>query len=277
MYPRPHETETIRPKQGAFTLIELCVVIATVAVLAAVLLPALAGTRTDMQTVQARNNLRQLTAGWTMYAGDNRDKLATNAGLSEQSANSNDPRFQPGGAWSQWCPGRMNMNNEAWSTDWIKVGEVYPYVNDPAVYHDPSDRSRWPLGASYGHLRVRSFSMNCWLNPLPSADWNSIKGYTGTNMLRVFRKLSSIDIPGGTSQLWIFISEEPTTINDGLFVCDPHLEQWVDLPATCDGGGSCISYADGHVDTKFWHYQNVPSTADLHWLQQRSTVLDSAN
>ena len=131
-----------------------------------------------------------------------------------------------------------------------------------------------------GAPTVRSMSMNCWMNPI--RDWNSIKGYGGANAQRVFRKQSDITTPG-PSECWVTIDENPDSINDGWFVCDPNLSNWPDVPATYHNGAGGISFADGHAEIKKWKDKNIlglkvalpapkdPASSDLIWLQERST------
>ena len=95
------------PKSGqkrasGFTLIELLVVIAIIAILAAMLLPALSKAKTKAQGISCLNNLKQLQLGWFMYSGDNDDKIIRTGGLDQLVSFPNDPAGQPGGSKSQW-------------------------------------------------------------------------------------------------------------------------------------------------------------------------------
>ena len=269
---------------AGFTLIELLVVIAIIAILAAMLLPALSAAKEKALGIACMNNTKQLTLGWIMYAGDNNDKMPPNGELSNQpSTNPNDPSYQPGGADAQWCPGNMQNVTEATNVNFLKAGLIYPYVNSVKVYHCPADHSSYPNIAGGGPLRVRSYSMNCWMNPIKS--WDDIIPHNPP--LRNFRKQSDLaQMPSGPSGTWLFIDENPYAIDDGFFVCDPSHPVWVNLPATYHNGASGMSFADGHSEIKLWHdphlfhinsapaayTQQTPSTGDLAWLQQRSTV-----
>src|SRR5580700_7605437 len=80
------ETQPFGPnpqRPNGFTLIELLVVIAIIAILAAMLLPALAHAKMQAQGVQCMNNGNQMVKAWTMYASDNGDKCVNNYGVPQ--------------------------------------------------------------------------------------------------------------------------------------------------------------------------------------------------
>ena len=264
--------------QTGFTLIELLVVIAIIAILAAMLLPALAKAKTKAQGISCMSNLKQLQLGWLMYSGDNDDKIVRTGGMGELVTFPNDPTGQPGGSRSQWVLGSIDtMANGATQPLLVKGGLLYSYINNLEVYKCPADRKNFN-----GIPTVRSMSMNCWMNPIN--DWNTIKGYTGVNALRIFKKQSDITRPS-PSECWVTIDENPDSINDGWFVCDPKLANWPDVPATYHNAAGGISFADGHAEIKKWRDKNIlagkvtlpapkdPASSDLTWLQDRTTSL----
>jgi prepilin-type processing-associated H-X9-DG protein len=124
--------------------------------------------------------------------------------------------------------------------------------------------------------------MNCWLSPIVS--WNSTAGYVGANALRDFGKTTDLTVPGA-AMTFVLLDENPNTIDDAFFVCDPNqFEFWQNVPASYHNGAGGISFADGHSEIKKWKDGHVLSQArlngipsdvgsqDLNWLQQRSTA-----
>ena len=280
---RPKSCQSCRSNQTGprrrtgFTLIELLVVIAIIAILAALLLPALAKAKTKAQGISCLSNLKQLQLGWLMYSGDNDDRIVRTGGMDQLVNFPGDPAGQPGGAKSQWVLGTVDALPSATNSLLIQGGLLFQYVNSLGVYKCPADQK------TMGGVRTaRSMSMNCWMNPI--RDWNSIKGYSGANAQRVFRKQTDINVPS-PANCWVLIDENPASINDGWFVCDPNMkDSWPDVPASYHNGAGGLSFADGHCEIKKWKDKNVlnlavppaakdPASTDLPWLQDRTTSL----
>jgi prepilin-type N-terminal cleavage/methylation domain-containing protein/prepilin-type processing-associated H-X9-DG protein len=289
-------------KTKAFTLIELLVVIAIIAILAAILMPVLNKAELKAQGIQCMSNQKQLCSGWIMYAGDNLGRLVRNGTENDQKALKGPPGYTDpsliSGTNSQWCPGRQDEQSQSGvgaqlSTGsvppgsnvgykWIQAGMLYPYVNNVQIYKCPADNSFLSFAnATFPH--VRSMSMNTWLSPI--APWN---GNTSETHYYVENQLRS----PGPANLWVFIDENPSSINDGSFICEPDIAAWVDYPASYHNNASGMSFADGHAEIHRWRDSAVltatttivqtagqspqtpenPVSADLAWLQSVSTV-----
>jgi prepilin-type N-terminal cleavage/methylation domain-containing protein/prepilin-type processing-associated H-X9-DG protein len=289
------KTKRKTPSTGhrrGFTLIELLVVIAIIAILAAMLLPVLGKAKQKAQGIQCINNLKQLSLAWKMYSGDNQDRLVPNGEEAQNTATLTDPTYLSGGAFAQWCPGRQDDSTKlspanllpGVGAQWIKLGLIYPYVNSTAIYKCPADQSAYPAGGvSYPH--VRSMSMNTWLG--------SIAPYQNNTKVISYKRESDTTVPG-PANLWLFIDENPRSINDGSFICEPDVQQWIDCPASYHNNAGGVSFADGHAVIHRWTDPAVlhgwdavawgnpsftrmtPSpnpSADWIWLSQASTVV----
>lgn len=227
---------------GGFTLIELLVVIAIIAILAGMLLPALALAKSKAQHASCMNNARQLTVGWTLYAGDFNDHLVWN----DLTAN--------GAGWVSGIidynpanPHNTNLNNLRDPS----YAKLWPYTQAVDIYKCPADRSVVTLNGR-PHPRVRSISMSQAMNS--RNDW--LSHLTGAPYL-VFRKLSDISRMG-YSEAFVFINEHPDSINFGDLAVAMNdgvpsgQVKIIDYPASNHNGAGSLSFADGHAEMHKW-------------------------
>ena len=230
----------IRRQNAGFTLIELLVVIAIIAILAAMLLPALSAAKKKAQGVYCLNNTKQLTLGWIMYQTDWQDKLmpigsAIDAGLNAMGWGVND---------------EVTSTNITGLTGTANGSTVLmsPYVKSPGSYKCPGDTYQSP---AYSGTRTRSVSMNGALTGKPQFINDASLGRTYFSAI----KGSDLGTPGPVN-VYVFLDEHADSIGDLLFMIDPGYpkggEHWRDFPASYHNGAGSFSFADGHSEIHKW-------------------------
>ncbi len=241
----------VAARPGGFTLIELLVVIAIIAILAAMLLPALSNAKQKAQLMTCLGDNRQFALAWTMYANDNSDHLVNN-----YWAQSMVPEIvnQTYGNWVNVLMG-WGPDPEVTNLTLLQVGPLAPYVgNNTGIYKCPSDNYVSAAQSAAGFtFRSRSFSMNCYMGPdtsTPNGYWT--KGHNdGNPAYRQFVKTGNIDLP---AQRFITCEECGDSINDGWFDDNPAVTTaWGDGPASYHLGSTSLSFADGHAEGHHWH------------------------
>ncbi|HWD92248.1 MAG TPA: prepilin-type N-terminal cleavage/methylation domain-containing protein [Verrucomicrobiae bacterium] len=264
---------SLTTNRRGFTLIELLVVIAIIAILAAMLLPALSRAKGRAQAVQCLNNHRQLGLAWIMYAGDNKDFCCLNA---EGGAGSTTPNWVLG--WEDFTADNTQNTN----VDMIKQGLLGPYAQSLAIYKCPADIYLCSEGGAK-YPRLRSNSMNAFLT---GGAYGA--GATYENAYRYYNKLTDITSPTPTD-LWVFTDEHPDSINDGWLVVEPTTTiKWGrDLPGSYHNKANSFTFADGHSELHKWlepttsppvtqnEHGTYPGTfpldQDIAWMVQHST------
>lgn len=231
-----------RASQTAFTLIELLVVIAIIAILAGMLLPALSRAKAKGQGIYCMNNQRQATLAVLMYAEDNRDVFPPNSG--------GDPP-------PSWVEGRMDWaagNYDNTNVLLLLNAKLGPYTRNAKLYHCPADNFPARITPSFSALRVRSISMNGYIEGNAGKfEYNGPgSSFFRSGTIRRYDKTSDVVRPTPTD-LWVLVDEHPDSINDG-FLINYILDEssWADLPASYHNGACGFSFADGHSEIKKW-------------------------
>ncbi len=243
------------PSRQAFTLLELLLVIAIIAVLAALLLPALSVAKSKGQRTSCANNFAQLALASQMYTADNDGKLVENMPLDR-------------GGTNMWMLGDVTSTIDATNQALVKQSKFFPYTSQLGAYRCPADPSR-----SGGLPRVRSYSMNGWMGSRYMETNGAAGGY------RTFVRESEL-AAAGPALIWTLIDEHETSIDDAFFLVTMNdSKPFSSYPTGRHNRSYLAAFGDGHVETCKLHDpeanpagQGGANNSDWLKLKQMTTV-----
>ena len=294
-------SEHSRRSESGFTLIELLAIAAIVGLWAALLLPALARTRPTSEAAQCMNNLKQVMVATSMYTQDYQELFPPNP---------DDGNTVPG---YNWCGGQAGvLGGQEFNPDYLANPSrmlLAPYLrSNVSVFHCTAD---WRVGTYQGTdpskigqmvPAARSISMNQAVGTIDAQFALSASGHsgkptlrtngpwlTGSHMIgygpwRTYGKTSDIIAPTPAG-LFVFIEENPWSINDGGLSVSAGLPVWIDYPSTQHNLGGVVAFADNHVELHRWVTPTLrvngpvsqrtvtSSDPDWTWLTKRTSVL----
>jgi len=240
--------------KGGFTLVELLVVIAVIALLMAILLPALTRAKEQGKRAVCLHHLQQLMVAWIMYADSNNDKIVRGDAGEYDNIHAGEP---------PWVQRDYDANNLEERRNAIEKGALFRYTKDLRVYKCPTGQSE----------NIRMYSSVDSMNSTDGLTGHLTGIGAGSRMIKVRQQIRK------PYERIVFYDDGCLGDNAmGGFTIrvyknsDTGSQAWWDDPPIRHGFGSTFSYADGHTEYYKWRDKrtgtlnpNQPGNEDMRW------------
>jgi prepilin-type N-terminal cleavage/methylation domain-containing protein len=262
----PTQNKLCHEKSGGFTLIELLVVIAIIAILAAMLLPALSKAKQKAMTATCLNNFKQLGLAWVMYADDNNDRMVNLSTYFTSAAGATTVTTTPWGApWRTDHSNGQIQPTPNWSTQdgWIAGiqqgyvkpeptidGPLYRYAPNPNIMHCPADKHNTLKFTpnTGGPFCFDSYSGSAYLNGEGHSGYCQFKRTEVLHPSDRFIWIESSDSRGENVGSWLMnIAGTQANGFQGSTFADGN-----DAPAAFHIVSAVFNFCDGHAESHRW-------------------------
>jgi prepilin-type N-terminal cleavage/methylation domain-containing protein/prepilin-type processing-associated H-X9-DG protein len=248
-----------------FTLIELLVVIAIIAILAAMILPALGRAKAKSHTVACLNHLKQLTLASITYSVDYRDSWPLNNPGDPNVDLANIPANYVPKVWAEGREG-SNLVDEQTAQGMVsdRVSLIAPYVKERAVFRCPGDKKPLRINGQVV-MRPRSYGLNAYVGWKYGTSGDDLySGMPDGKKYALFRKTTVGRAPSSTFMYGEIHAES---------LCRPMFGIQMDTlgiyhyPGNYHGQSSTFSFLDGHAESRKWRDSlfNSPKPAPSNW------------